>query len=164
MASTNIYENQALVISPKYFNSTHKFPLDRFDIILQFIINYITSTGLHGSCWMQVQHAINQIIKHQNMVNDSDIIDTLSNTHKTKNLQSQSAKKAKDLDKYSLCSFWHSFHEKKSNNHYHTSIKPTDLSAFILHQFITYLRDIFDKSDNPLPFVFYIIDPIIKNR
>ena len=107
--------------------------LDRFEIILQFIINYITSTGLHGSCWMQIQHAINQhTINHIN-----------------------------DNNKHKACSFWHSF---KANNHNHKSIKSNHSNVFILHQFIIYLKDVYDKSNNSLPFLFYIIDPMIKNK
>ena len=88
MASTTIKNNINSHSNPHsnpHLNP-YSFCQDRFDIILQFIINYITSCGLHGSCWIQIQHAINQIINCK--------------------YQQHSPQSAKSASSFSLAYFW----------------------------------------------------------
>eukprot|EP01083_Nonionella_stella_P160245 523611_1 len=160
-----VYENQALSIAPQYLNGTHPFSLDRYDVIIQFIINYITSCGLHGSCWKQILSAMNQISSHQNSTKTDQphcnhYSPTKTNKKKIRR-PSISPKKGTRFDPYSLCSFWHSFHDKHST-HSHKSHKRGTYYAFVLHQFISYLKRIHQTSDHPLPFTFYLIDKRIQ--
>ena len=161
----NIDENQALFINPEYINGTHELLLNRFDLIIQFIINYITSCGQHGSCWKQIICSINQILIHQNdksQKNKYSIKHSISPKHRKNKLNDNNNK---HIDPYSLCNFWHCFNKKKKiNHHQHKSNEANTIYPFLLDQFISYLLCIYQTSNHMLPFHFFVIDPSIEQR
>eukprot|EP01084_Bolivina_argentea_P268357 455775_1 len=166
-SNDGVCENQALPIVPQYLNGTHSFPLNRYDLIIQFIIKYISSCGLHGSCWKQIIYAINTIHLHQNSTNTNNSInEKVLNQTKIKSMTYPITPKTDiEINSHRLCSFWHSFYDSESNNkHIHKSHKNGTIYLYILNQFMLYLKDIHQISNQPLPFKFYLIDKRIQYK
>ena len=165
------YEHQALSICPQYFNGNHPFPLHRFGLVIQFILNYITSCGLHGSCWKQIISAMNQITTHQNKARslspDNNAIRNDSTSLKNKKKKRKHSYSSEDMDTFdpfSFCCFWHPFYSKYSH-HSHESHQAKKMNAYLLEQFMSYLNDIHQSSsDNPFPLHFYLIDKRIERQ